>query len=93
MNDAYSRDTDPDTSLDAALSVDATRLEAIVLEVIKGFPNGCICEEIERALPYIRANSITPRIKPLMKKGFVINTGYRKPSSSGRGQRIIKAVI
>jgi len=93
MNDAYARNTDPETSLDAAISVDASRLESIVLEVIKRYPNGCICEEIERALPHIRTSSITPRISPLMRKGYVIDTGFRKPSSSGRNQRIIKAVI
>ena len=91
-NSGAVRLTDPDTSVDAALSVDATKMEQIVLEAIKGFPNGCISEEIEKALPHIRASSITPRYRPLMKKGLVVDIGERRPGLSGRSQRVMRAV-
>jgi len=84
--------TDPETSVDAALSVDATKMEQIVLDTIKSFSNGCISEEVENALPHIRASSITPRYRPLMKKGLIVDTGKKRPGFSGRNQRVMRAV-
>ena len=90
---AFARKTDPETSKQAGSSVDATNLERIVLDAIKRFPEGCILEEIELAIPHIRASSISPRIRPLINKGYVVDTHTTRPGSSGRNQRIVKAVI
>jgi len=84
--------TDPETSVDAALSVDATKMEQIVLDTIKSFSNGCISQDVENALPHIRASSITPRYRPLMKKGLIVDTGEKRPGFSGRNQRVMRAV-
>ena len=94
--DAYKmvRTTDPDTSIDAAISIDPTRLESLVLDAIRHFgESGATMDEVDRALPDVRASSISPRFKPLMEKGFVIGDGRtRKAIYSNKQQRILWAV-
>ena len=92
VNRGLARATDPETSKEAAQSVDPSRLEKIVLDVIKSFPEGCICQDIEHALPHIRTSSITPRLRPLIKKGLIVDTGEKRPGFSGRNQRVVRAV-
>jgi DNA-binding PucR family transcriptional regulator len=86
------RRKDPDTSHEAAKTVDTAMLERMVYEIIAMFPRGCTAEDVERALPNIRSHSITPRFAPLIKKGLIVDTGLRKKASSGRNQRIVKAI-
>ena len=88
----FARKTDPVTSKEAAATVDANKLEQIVLDVIKSFPNGCISQDIELALPHLRVSSITPRIRPLLRKGLIVETGEKRPGFSGRNQRVVRAV-
>ena len=88
----FRRNTDPDTSHKAAAQVPATELEAIVLEVIKRFPNGCIADDVELHLSHLRSHSITPRFSKLLSKGYIIDTGERRKALSGRSQRVMKAV-
>jgi hypothetical protein len=85
------RREDPTTSHEAAQAVDTTKLEQIVYEAIKGFPNGCISDEVLEALPDHRYSSITPRYKALLQKGFIEITGT-KEGRSGRNQRVMKAI-
>ena len=82
----------PDTSEDAAKSLDTSRLEQIVYEVACKYPNGCILEDFEKELSHMRVCSISPRISTLIEKGYLMDTGERKKASSGRNQRIIKVV-
>ena len=84
------RKEDPSTSHEAAQGVDTTKLERIVYEAIKGFPNGCISDEVLEALPDHRYSSITPRYKALLQKGFIEITGT-KEGRSGRNQRVMRA--
>jgi len=86
------RKTDPETSKQAASTVDATKLEIIVLEAIRSFPNGCISEQVENVLYPIKASSITPRYRPLLKKNLIEDTGERRAGSSGRSQRVLRAI-
>jgi hypothetical protein len=86
------RTEDPDTSHDAAESLDSAAMERLVYETIARFPNGCIADEIERALPHVRSHSITPRFAPLLRKGFIIDTGERRLASSGRNQRVVRVI-
>lgn len=86
------RNTDPDTSHEAAEKVDTARLERMVYEVICKYPDGCIADDVERELAHLRSHSITPRFAPLIRKGFIFDTGLRRPASSGRSQRIVKAI-
>ena len=85
------RKEDPITSHEAAQGVDTTKLEQIVYEAIKGFPNGCISDEVLEALPDYRYSSITPRYRALLDKGFIEITGT-KDGRSGKKQRLMKAI-
>lgn len=88
---AMARNTDPDTSHEAAASVSASELEQIVYDVIAKCENGCTADDIEKALPLVRSNSFTPRFAPLIRKGYIYDTGERRVGSSGRKQRVVKA--
>ena len=83
------RKKDPATSHEAAQAVDSTKLEQIVYEAIKGFPDGCISDEVLDALPEHRYSSVTPRYRALLDKGFIEITGTRV-GRSGKKQRIMK---
>jgi len=85
------RHTDPDTSHEAAASIDANRMEMIVLEEFMSAKNGLTAEELSDRLPGLPLNSITPRIAPLVRKGYLIPTGRRK-FSSGRSQPVLEYI-
>jgi len=89
----FARATDPQTSKEAGVNVNVSKIERIVLDAIKSFPGGCILQDIEHALPEIRQSSISPRIRPLIRKKLIIDTGEVRPSFSGRNQRVLKAVV
>lgn len=83
------RKEDPVTSHEAAQVVDTQKLEQIVYEAIKGFPDGCISDEILEKYPKYPYSSITARYKALLDKGFIEITGTRI-GRSGKKQRIMK---
>ena len=85
------RREDPVTSHQAAQKVDTTKLESLVYEAIKGFPDGCISDEILEMYPNYPYSSITARYKSLLDKGFIEVTGVKR-GKFGRNQRIMKAV-
>jgi hypothetical protein len=90
---ALFRKTDPETSKEAAESVPVRKLEKLVLEAIQAHPEGVTADELEKVLPGVKLNSITPRIAPLIKKGYIYDTGERRRASSGRSQRVLKVVM
>ena len=83
------RKNNPVTSHEAAQVVDTQKLEQIVYEAIKGFPDGCISDEILEKYPQYPYSSITARYKALLDKGFIEITGTRI-GRSGKKQRIMK---
>ena len=85
------RNQDPTTSHQAAQAVDTTKLETLVYEAIKGFPDGCISDEILEMYPNYPYSSITARYRALLDKGFIEVTGVKR-GRFGRNQRIMKAV-
>ena len=85
------RKEDPTTSHQAAQKVDTTKLESLVYEAIKGFPEGCISDQVLEKFPQYPYSSITARYKSLLDKGFIEITGV-KVGRSGRKQRVMKAV-
>lgn len=87
---AKSRRKDVFTSFEAAIQVDTNTLEMEVYAVIKGHPEGCIMDDVISALPHIREHSIQPRFAPLIRKGFVVDTGEKRKGKSGRYQRIMR---
>ena len=92
VNRGLYRNTDPETSKEAAQSVNATSLEQIVLDVIKRYPHGCISQDVEFQLAQYRSSSITPRYNQLIKKGLIVDTGEKRPGFSGRNQRVMRAI-
>ena len=83
------RNQDPITSHEAAQTVDTNKLEQIVYEAIKGFPDGCISDEVLQLFPQYPYPSITARYKALLDKGFIEISGVRT-GKSGRKQRVMK---
>lgn len=92
MYRALFRKTDPDTSKQAAESLPVGALEKLVYSTIKHSDNGMTTDEIEK-VTRLRAGSITPRIAPLIRKGYIYDTGERRKASSGRYQRVLKVVM
>ena len=73
---ALARASDPDTSHDAAASVNVARAEGRVLDCLRvmGKANN---NEIAEYL-CCRVNASSPRIAPLCRKGLVRNSGLRR---------------
>ena len=86
------RNQDPTTSHQAAQAVDTTKLESLVYEAIKGFPDGCISDEILEMYPEYPYSSITARYRALLDKGYIEIIGTRV-GRSGRKQRIMKVKL
>lgn len=91
-NPGAARNSDPDTSHAAAESVDAAAMEAIVYKTMLSFPKGCISDQVVDALPEYRRHSVIPRFAALKAKGLIVDTGFRRMASSGRSQRVLKAI-
>lgn len=85
------RNTDPDTSQAAAQSFDPTRLEAVVLEVLRQHKEGLTSTEVADILG-IGLWSISPRLRPLANKGLIRDSGRRKEGASKRKQIVWVAV-
>lgn len=86
------RRDDPETSHAAAQKVDTTKLEKIVYEAIKGFPDGCISDDVLRLFPMYPYSSITARYKSLYEKDLIEFQGTRV-GRSGRQQRVMLAKV
>ena len=84
------RKEDPTTSPQAAQAVDSTKLEQMVYEAIKSFPDGCISDDILGMFPNHPYSSITARYRALLDKGFIEVSGVKR-GKFGRNQRIMKA--
>jgi len=85
------RNQDPVTSHEAAQTVDSTKLEQMVYEAIKGFPDGCISDEILNMYPQYPYSSITARYRALLDKGYIEVTGVKR-GRFGRNQRIMRSI-
>lgn len=86
------RRNDPDTSHEAAHGVDSTSLENLVYEVIKSHGIiGCISDQVRATYPNFPYSSITARYKGLLTKGWIVDSGVRRPGKSGRNQRVLIA--
>ena len=84
------RKEDPTTSHQAAQGVDSAKIENMVYEAIKGFPDGCISDDVLAMFPQYPYSSITARYRALLDNGFIEITGVRA-GKSGRNQRVMKA--
>jgi hypothetical protein len=83
------RSTDISTSLEAAKSIDATKLEQEVYECIRSFgERGTTAQEIKETMDRLNC---WQRVAPLLEKGFIFDTGERRVCSTGRRQRVVVA--
>jgi hypothetical protein len=83
------RRKDPVTSHQAAQVVDTPKLEQMVYEAIKSFPDGCISDEILQMYPQYPYSSITARYRALLDKGLIEVSGVKR-GRFGRNQRIMQ---
>lgn len=87
------RSDSTDTSVEAAHSVDTSRLEREVYLVIKSYGvRGCISDEVRARFPYHPYSSITARYRALLDKHLIEDTGIRMPGTSGKNQRVMRAL-
>ena len=84
------RKEDPVTSFQAAEVLDTSKMEQIVLEAIKAFPEGCIADQVLEVLPQYAYSTVTARFSTLLRKDHIEIIGT-KPGKSGRQQRIMRA--
>jgi len=83
------RRKDPQTSQDAAKSVNTSNMEQIVYEVIAKYPQGCIQDEVLAQLVSYPYSTVTARFRALLDKGYIIDTGLTRPGKSGKKQRVL----
>jgi len=84
------RNQDPITSHEAAQLVNSTKLEQMVYEAIKSFPDGCISDDILGMFQNYPYSSITARYRALLDKDLIEVSGVKR-GRFGRNQRIMKA--
>ena len=78
MNDTYKlyRTDAPQTSIDAAYSVDVTAREKLVLDAIKDSgDHGATIKELARAYPDVPYTTLSARPKALQEKGLIYYAG------------------
>ena len=88
---ASARWSDPETSWEAAEQVDVSRLEGLVLDLVRQYRNGLTSKEAAEILR-IPDRSISPRFAPLKRKQLIYDCGERRYYKSGVRQIVWKAV-
>lgn len=87
------RRSDPETSAEAAASINATERELEVYVQMKKFGLfGCISDDIVDLMPHVKEQSITPRFVKLVAKGMAEETGDTRTGKSGRQQMVRRAL-
>ncbi len=91
MFKAHARNSDPKTAHDAAEGVreHLPMLEGKVLEAIEATPDGMNIYEIEQTTG-IPIQTCSPRLAPLRRKGFIVDSGERRPGGTGKKQIVWK---
>jgi len=83
----YRNDADT-TSIEAVESIDVSKMEKIVYEVIDNYgESGCIQDDVLKKLPQFRYSSIIARFKGLEEKNLIVRCDTTKKGDSGRSQR------
>lgn len=84
----------PDTSHEAAHSVDTPKLEGMVYaEIFKYGNKGCISDDVRRSFPNLPYSSVTARYRALLDKGYIEDTGERRKGQSGTKQRVMRVKV
>lgn len=86
--DAFARRSDPVTSVEAAKSVRLSNLETKVLAALRSCRDaGATLDELME-LTGLEKVTVSPRLRPLARKGFVVETSGRRTGGCGRPQTI-----
>lgn len=88
--EAYARSTDGDTSIAAAASIRTSDLETLVFETLRKRPDGATSFELADILG-LSVVTVSPRLRPLVNKNLVVDSGDRRIGLSGRKQTVWKA--
>lgn len=88
---AYARADDRETSHEAAESIRATDLEATVLAALRKFPDGATSYQLAESMG-LSLVTVSPRLRPLVCKGLVVDSCRKIRGPSGRSQTIWIAV-
>ena len=81
-----------DTSKDASSSLELVLndLQLLVLKAIEESPNGMTCDEVEIRLS-LRHQTASARVNELMEAKYIVDSGERRKTSSGRKATVWKA--
>ena len=81
-----------DTSIEAAESIDITRLEQMILADIElSGVWGMTQDDLLTMHPRLSYSSVTSRPAALKRKGLIFDSGERRLGKSGRRQAVLKA--
>ena len=85
------RNTDPQTSHDAAKSVEDEKLKQGIAEVLFQYPLGLTAEQVWDGMPpKTNQQSVTPRFNTMAEKGTVVRTEKKRANRSRRKATIWK---
>lgn len=89
QTDAYARGDDPQTSHEAAKSIQTTDLESLVYAELRRAPGSSfqLAERMDLSLV-----TVSPRVAPLVRKGLVKDSGQREVGQNGRRRTIWEAI-
>lgn len=88
---ALARRTDPPTAHAAARSIDVTDLEALVLAALKCSLDGLTTHELATRCG-LSLVTVSPRMRPLVHKARVRDSGRKRAGTSGRKSIVWVAV-
>ena len=92
---AAARSSDPSTSqlAAAAMSAKTGRMEQLVLDAFRECEGAATAYQlviaVQRNHPEIDSNTITPRLKPMERKGLIERTNSKGPGRGGHRSQII----
>ena len=87
--EGLARNSDPETSQDAAASVEASKLVEKIYEAMNRYGEaGCISDDIGRDLPGVGVQTYTPRFKQMIERGMIEATGEKRKGDCGRYQLV-----
>lgn len=86
------RRTDPDTSKEAAESVDTARLENFVFDLIASYKDvdGCVSSQLVDRCPNMPYSSVTARYKALKDKGRITYGPDKRKLPGHRRQGVMR---
>ncbi len=89
---ALARNTDPETSHEAARGCKVGENEALVLAALRGaYPESLTTHDII-AITGLAWNTCSPRISPLIQRGLAVNTGTKKKAHTNANCTLWRAV-